>query len=175
MARSRWTSAPVLVMVFGPVLAGCPEASPPSDRALPGLAPTEPDASLACSVRFSPVPELEGATNSAASDWSTATGCDITVGPGGIPVVLADSIPDAEGVERQGQTSDARDIIWVHRLATRRFRVVLHEMGHALGGNHTDTDGCLSGAPGRRDVIDEAALVTVCSALPCPAFSLSGS
>lgn len=170
MARSLLRSLLALVVMAAPSLAGCgSEASPPSVAHL-ARAGTIADAS-ACAVIFSPAPELVGATNSAASDWSQATGCDISVGPGGIPVVLADSIPDADGAEHQGQTSDARDIIWVHRLATRRYRVVLHEMGHALGGNHTDTDGCLSGALGRRDVVDEAALESVCAALPCQAFS----
>jgi hypothetical protein len=168
-AHSLLLSPPILVLIA--LLApGCGADSPQSDGA-PGLSLT--DASV-CAVVFSPVPELEGAANSAASDWSTATGCDITVGPGGIPIVLADSIPDADGAEHQGQTSDARDVVWVHRLAARRYRVVLHEMGHALGGNHTDTDGCLSGAPGRRNVIDAAALASVCSALSCPAFAPGG-
>lgn len=124
------------------------------------------DASV-CEVRFSPEPALEGAANSAASDWSTATGCDITVGPGGIPIVLADSIPDADGNERQGQTSDGRDVIWIHRLATRRYHVVVHEMGHALGGEHVASDGVLSGAVPRTNVIDAASLASVCSVLAC--------
>lgn len=174
MARSPLRPAAMLVLVAASALAGCTEASPPSIVS-PGLTPTEPDASLGCSVRFSPEPELEGATNSAASDWSAATGCEITVGPGGIPVVLADSIPDEDGAERQGSTDIARTRIQVHRLATRRFRVVLHEMGHALGGEHTDTDGCLSGALGRRNVVDAAALETVCAVLPCLGFSPAGS
>lgn len=162
MERSLLRSSPALVLLAALVLAGCSSmASPPlSGDTSPGLAPT-------CAVTFSPEPALEGATNSAASDWSAATGCAITVGPGGIPVELADSIQDDCGAEHQGATSAARDRIRVHRLTSRRYAVLLHEMGHALGGDHTDTDGALSGAPGRRNVIDGAALETVCARLPC--------
>lgn len=152
-------------------LAACGSpASPPSgpeDTARGDLT----DASIACAVRFSPEPALVGATNSAASDWSQATGCAITVGAGGIPVVLADSIPDDDGAEHQGATSAARDLIRIHRLTTRRYHVMLHEMGHALGGDHVATDGALSGSPGYRNVIDEASLGSVCARLPCLAFS----
>lgn len=122
-------------------------------------------------MTFSPAPELEGATNSAASDWATATGCTITVGPGGIPVVLADEILDDDGVEHMGATAPTRDRIRISSAATRRYHVMLHEMGHALGGNHTDTDGALSGWAERTNVIDGAALESVCAALPCLAFT----
>jgi len=53
----------------------------------------------------------------------------------------------------------------------RRASTVLHELGHALGGEHTATDGILSGAKSRRDVIDTAALETVCARLPCGVLS----
>jgi hypothetical protein len=157
-------SAFVLVLV--PLLApGCASAdSPPSvESEPPGRAaiPTE------CAVTFSPEPELGAATRSAASDWSAATGCAITVGAGGIPVLLADSIPDADGDEHMGVTSPERDVIRIHRRATRRYHVVVHEMGHALGGDHVETDGVLSGQVPRTNTIDAASRASVCSRLSC--------
>lgn len=108
----------------------------------------------------------------AAARWSLATGCLITAEPavGETRIDLAASLPYGPGGrEVPGWTSNDLTQVFIHVRAGREQRAssLLHEMGHALGGLHTESDGVLSGQPGRRDVIDQAALVTVCSRLPC--------
>lgn len=126
-----------------------------------------------CFVAFSPDEALRLAVEEAATRWSVATGCDLVVAPGGIPVVLDASIERPDGTQAPGVTSAARDLIRINVRSRpeQRASSVLHEMGHALGGDHTASDGILSGEKGRRDVIDAAALETVCSRLPCPVLS----
>jgi len=125
-----------------------------------------------CTVAFSPDEALRLDVEEAAVRWALATGCDLFVGEGGVPVSLVPSIERPDGTQAPGVTSRERDRIGINEQASaqRRTSSVLHEMGHALGGDHTETDGVLWGQKGRRDVIDAAALETVCSRLPCPAF-----
>jgi hypothetical protein len=166
LARSGLCAPRVLVLLAPLALAACGggDVVPPSvhDAAPPELAPT-------CAVRFSPVPELTGATNSAAFDWGAATGCDVTVGEGGIPVVFSDAIVDKAEVDHPGGWQDGR--ILVHTGQARLYHILLHEVGHALGGLHVETDGALSGQKGYRNVIDAASLASVCAVLACPLFA----
>lgn len=132
-----------------------------------------PERAIYCSVAFSPDEALRLDVEAAAERWSRATGCNIEVSDAGVPVRIAASIVRPDGTQAPGKTSEARDLIEVNvRLGPgQRRSTVLHELGHALGGDHTDTDGALSGQKGRRDVIDDAACVTVCRSLDCGALS----
>lgn len=108
-----------------------------------------------------------------AARWSLATGCEVVVTElgesGGIPVRLVPVVLRPDGSEAPAVTSEARDLVEVnaHCSADQRSRTVPHELGHALGGDHTESDGVLSGGKVRRNVIDLPALESVCSRLPC--------
>ncbi len=160
-----------LPVLLSPLLAlACdPNEVPPSPLRRQG---EQPMFVADCYVAFSPVEALRLDTEEAATRWGLATGCDLFAADGGIPVVLMDSIERPDGSQAPGITSRWRDRIGINVRASERQRTssVLHEMGHALGGDHVETDGVLWGQKGRRDVIDEAALLSVCSALDCPAF-----
>lgn len=127
-------------------------------------------------VRLSPDPELAAPVEAAAQRWSAATGCRIDIGApgdGGVPVALVATVLRPDGSEAPAVTSAARDRLEVNARvgAAQRQRTLDHELGHVLGGDHTASDGVLSGEPGRRDVIDPEALESVCSRLRCSAFS----
>lgn len=124
----------------------------------------------ACEAVFSPVDSLRDAAEEAALRWSLATECDVTVGDGGVPIERALSLPFQEGgAQAPGWTRADRQLVLINQRTggDQLYRCMAHEMGHALGGLHTETDGVLSGSKVRRDVIDEAALDTVCRVLPC--------
>jgi hypothetical protein len=112
---------------------------------------------------------LRSGVEAAAERWGRATDCAIEVSDAGVPVHVVASITRPDGSQAPGWTSDERDVIEINvRVGpAQRGRVEMHELGHALGGNHTDSDGVLSGAKERRDVIDWDALMSVCQALPC--------
>jgi len=138
---------------------------------------TAPEAPV-CSVTFTPAPELDAETREAASRWSAATGCDIRVGEGGIPLRLVEermvtpsggeghghTYCPTEGCTRSGLVIDvARD----HVAAT-----VPHEMGHALGASsgHVEGETALMCPTGGDGAIVSADLVYVCEALDCTRF-----
>lgn len=120
-------------------------------------------------MAFSPDAALLEDVEAAAERWSVATGCLIEVGDEGVPVRLAASIVRPDGTEAPGATSEARDLVEINvRVGpAQRERTVLHELGHALGGDHVSSDGVLSGSKGWRPVIDAASLESVCSRLRC--------
>jgi len=178
----RWPSDPIvllerasaLVLSLPLALACNPDEVPP----LPVVPPeraiySEGNASSGeCSVAFSPDEALLLYVEQAAERWSLATGCDVFVGAG-IPVELAPSILRPDGTEAPGMTSEARDLVLINAQSRelQRARTVLHELGHALGGDHTLTNGVLSGQKGHGYLIDAAALDTVCSRLACRLLS----
>jgi hypothetical protein len=133
-------------------------------------APTWPTAAAApaCSVVLSPGPVLVDATAAAAARWSAATGCDISLGEGGVPVGLALSIPRPDGSEAPGMTPADRSRIDINQRAgePQRWRTVAHELGHVLGVDEHVGAGIM-GDVGRLDVIDVAALASVCAHVPC--------
>jgi hypothetical protein len=88
-------------------------------------------------------------------------------------VLIVASVVRPDGTQAPGATSAERDLVEINvRLGpAQRRRTVLHELGHALGGDHVETDGVLSGQKGWRPVIDGASLASVCSRLDCPAFN----
>jgi hypothetical protein len=126
-----------------------------------------------CHVAFSPDEALLPDVETAASRWAAATGCAVEVSDAGVPVVIVASIARPDGSQAPGWTSDERDRVEVNVRcgAAQRASATFHELGHALGGDHVETDGVLSGQKGRRNVIDSASLASVCSRLDCPAFN----
>lgn len=124
-------------------------------------------------MSFAPDEALRLDVQAAAERWSAATGCAIEASDAGVPVVLVDSIERPDGSQAPGATSAERDLVEVSALArpAQRQSTTFHELGHALGGEHTETDGILSGEKRRRDVIDAAALESVCSRLACLGFN----
>lgn len=135
-----------------------------------------PNPPVECRVVLSPDASLAEVTAVAAERWQAATGCSIELGEGGVRVELALSILRPDGTEAPGATSEARDRVRVNMRVrgAARARTVLHELGHALGGNHCETGGVLSGEPGYEPVIDALSLADVCSHLPCTAFIPEG-
>jgi hypothetical protein len=124
-------------------------------------------------VAFSPIEALRPDAEMAADRWGAATGCAIDVGDAGVPMLIVAGIRRPDGTQAPGWTSDERDRIEINvRVgAAQRPSTVLHEMGHALGGDHVGSHGVLSGEKGRVDVIDAASLASVCSRLDCPVLS----
>lgn len=136
------------------------------------------EADAGCAHGFVVDEALRVLAEQSAERWSAATDCDVSVGAeGNTTVRLVDSVPMGEGgKEVPGWTSEDRSLVLIHSSLNpvRRYRTISHELGHALGGLHTDTDGVLSGRRGRRDVIDGAALETVCSKLRCGSLAPEG-
>lgn len=155
-------SRALCLLVLSSLAPACADGPPPSLR-------SPPERAIYCSVTFSPDEALVADTEAAAERWSLATGCAVLVSDAGIPVELATIVLRPDGSEAPGVTSPERDRVEVNARcgAAQRPKVVLHEMGHALGGDHVASDGVLSGEKHRRDVIDLPALESVCSRLPC--------
>jgi hypothetical protein len=159
--------------------SGCGSADiPPSvDIEPPGRATTN-DASLPeCEVVFSPGPELEAETRSAASRWSAATGCDIHLGDGGLPIHAEPYVydPSARRVCGLSTWDDSR--VSVQTIAVAMVDLsclppytVLHEMGHALAGiqGHALAGVMAPGSSKAKSTrIDTASLDFVCGGLRC--------
>lgn len=104
-----------------------------------------------------------------ADRWSEASGLDIVVSDAGVRVEMVAELLDEDGKDRAGSTTIERDYVRINYRAVDIEKAVGHELGHVLGGDHTDTDGVLSGHKGARPVIDEAALISVCRQ-GCPTF-----
>lgn len=176
MGASRFFSTRAALAAICLSLApGCDGvASPPS------AAVGAPGSSLiaSCSFAVEADPVLEPLVAEAALRWSLATGCDIYLAPDGSGQAaaafrLVARIFRPDGSEAPGVTNAERTLAEVSARAGRRQRgdTVLHELGHVLGGDHTESLGVLSGTAGHSTVIDAEALESVCSRLPCRALS----
>lgn len=146
------------------------------DAETPGPAATEPEG---CGMVFSPVPELLEETEAAAARWSAATGCDVRVGEGGVPVVFVDPIADglvgigangesaSGGVYRYESTGACAQIGQVAGHSTGQ--TIAHEIGHCIGQpGHTEY-GLMS--PYAEGPLDATSLQRVCDVFPCVTFS----
>lgn len=132
---------------------------------------------------LSPSPEIEPATREAMQAWQAATGIEIQIGAGGVPVSIEDSIQDCglTFTDRAG-TGELRGVhsIVVRRDAGRRCanwsRTLRHEIGHALM-NHFSPDvgpglghaeaGIMADRANATPGLDQAALELVCAIAPC--------
>lgn len=160
-----------------PPLAEQDASTPLDDAETPAPAPTEPEG---CGMVFSPVPELLEATELATARWSAATGCDVRVGEGGVPVVFVDPIADglvgengetaAGGVYRYELTGVCAQIGQVAEYMTPQ--TVAHEMGHCIGQPGHTEDGLMS--PYAKGQLNAASLQRVCDVFPCAAFVPEG-
>lgn len=134
-----------------------------------------------CGAVFSADSGIAELVESAATQWSEATGCDVRLGEGGIPVSYVERIVDARGNPQCGETHRLRDdsgailgVDFIHistNLADRchlHARDVLHEMGHGLAPHrgHT-TEGLMAPTWDAVDYVDEPARAFVCSELGC--------
>jgi hypothetical protein len=142
----------------------------------------EPVAPTGCGMVFSPVPELLEATEVAAARWSSATGCDIRVGEGGIPVTEESDMRDSDGNVVSGKTPlvlDASTRAYIRCLSVtvstdRNDGVLPHEIGHCIGAAGHTTEGLMSEYPGDHDIINSVSLELVCQSLDCASFNPEG-
>jgi len=136
---------------------------------------------------LSPAPELLSATLAAAARWSAATGLDLPVGVGGLPVQLkpivvrmpdgtaADVDPQLRGTPTCGALTTGGEI-WMSEAMTEAHgcapmaELVAHELGHALG-IHSHLGGLMASPQAPGGLIDSDALEAVCVAQPCSVFN----
>jgi hypothetical protein len=162
--------------------------------AVVGCGAPEPDAEL-CGLTLSPDAALFEETEAAAARWSAATGCDIRVGAGGVPVLaqarvfvvpdaegarVADTDPDGTATEACGAAAGHRRQLdgWTVYVATspRVFcptahGALPHELGHVLAASGGHAESGLMRNSATVDPIDEASLAFVCGAFPCATFA----
>ncbi len=155
------------------VAPGCGVDGVPPLRPMPD-APGQPStrgepADAGCAVELSPEPALLEPVELAAERWSAATGCTVFVGDAGVPFRLATPILRPDGSDSPGATSATRDEVLVNTRSRplQKQRTALHELGHVLGGDHTESLGVLSGHKEHGYHIDAEALESVCARLPC--------
>jgi hypothetical protein len=128
-------------------------------------------------MAFDPVHELAEATARAAERWSAATGCDVRVEAGGLPVRWAttEELTQEDGALARGVThrgeSGVVEFIGYRKGPVLRWTaeaVMAHEIAHALGCWDHTTDGSIQSEGHALDAkISEAGLACVCSALHC--------
>ena len=172
------------VAVLVAALAGCaaeaPQTEPAALEAAPAVEEAAPEPAPACDLTFSVDPELAAPFAAAAERWSAATGCDVHLGDGGIPVriVARDSAdlfnaqanryePGVTVIDGAGiRISLAPD--W----QTRAHLAPIHEMGHALSKRtgHCDDPAAVMYWNPKQGAITASDLVYVCALLPCQAF-----
>lgn len=131
----------------------------------------------ACAVSFVAPEELTEVMMWAAALWSDETGCVVKVGGDGIPWVVLDEVYLLDGRPAKGRTvaAEAGQSIVTLSVEMRRDMltdpygptVVLHEMGHALGGYRHLADGLLAEQPADGQGIDPPARALVCERLAC--------
>lgn len=168
-------------LVLAALLAGCGDAY---------YSNTDYEVTLdAWSVSLSPDTEKVDTTRKVARMWSDATGWDIHIAEGGIPVhhvpvedlsfsdCVKDGVPSK--CRRAGETSYQCPVtgcaerwkvegIWLSAELSDKvaLRTLLHEMGHALGGfTHTETGIMASKAQGY--TLDDDAIDSVCERILC--------
>lgn len=137
-------------------------------------------------LTLSPTPELEAVTRDAAAAWTEATGIEIAIGAGGIPVYADDALESC-GMTLVRRLSTGR-LLDVPGIAIRTAPppdggycrppagTLRHEFGHALqhlaspdrdpGEGHADR-GLLAPTANRTQTIDTPALERVCERADC--------
>jgi hypothetical protein len=182
-----------LVVVLA--MAACAQGAELEDPQLAGpfvlhQAQAEP---APCGMAFDPAPELLAATDAAAERWSAATGCDVRVEAGGLPVraqgfIFAEELPNGltrlhaadpelryhelcgATLWRDGGATAVGIVIGIANEGCDPAEGVAHEMGHRLAAKRGHSErGLMAGAneTGRTGAIDESSLVWVCETLPC--------
>lgn len=205
MVRS-WPSIPIvlptrsvaLLLSLPLALACSPEGPPPPSGTRPPERAIYSEVGEAyCFVAFSPDEALRPATELAAARWSLATGCEVVVAEGGVPLVSwsrlfveytsegrallsainhGGTMKSLCGLSTWTDDESAVRIIDIS-LACDEEDAVAHEMGHALARlrRHSFTGVMASGDnPARSPIIDAASLELVCYELPCANASPEG-
>lgn len=166
------------------------ESTPLDDAETPAPDANEPEG---CGMVFSPVPELRRATEIAAARWSAATGCDVRVGEGGVPLralPLVFAVQDSRGIRVAGEPIDGGEqlcgasfgrigesITWQVSIATATpgcpsaEHIVTHETGHVLRADYGHSNGGSMQVPLLGGPIEETSLGFVCSGFPCAGFN----
>lgn len=181
--RTRTT----LLAALGAVVVGCGSGDASDETAAPSR---ETALSFAhrpapCERIFTPDAELFHEVVDATERWSKATGCNIHVGEGGIPVRLVEVVVGANGKQYpySGGTYIGPNGPVVQVTAAREPHDIPHELGHALfpsarpgyplGHVPPDADGqcraLMCGNGGDGHIIEED-LANICEGLPCSAF-----
>lgn len=131
-----------------------------------------------CSRVFTPTPEAEPYVAAAVERWSQATGCDVRIGEGGIPVAMAPEIISDKGDMMTGVSNRANCEVYevfIAEYSTRKYETALHEVGHALhspcDAAHAHTETGIMTYNSREDRIDEASLSLICEGFDCRAFN----
>lgn len=131
-----------------------------------------------CARVFTPEPGIAALTREAVAQWREATGCDLRVAEGGIPVRYVERVLNDEGEPQCGVTRrlrvdgvivGAREVEISASIPDRCHDVarnLLHELGHALapGRGHT-SDGLMAPVPNDTDYVDGIAAAFVCAEL----------
>ncbi len=151
-----------------------------------GAAPEGDDEPKACGLVLTPDARLAAVTASWATQWSEATGCEVTVGEGGVPVLDRDEALGSDGLPTCGatervQTPEGEHLrtvaITIAKYPPARCApwgaVLGHEIGHALGGTseHADDPDSLLAEQtktGKVHTCDAEAVAVVCAAIDCP-------
>lgn len=163
----------------GPEFAYVPPAPEPVS---PVAAPAAP-AFSACSAVLTPAdPTMAELLGPQVAAWNAATGCAVSIGPGGTPVSLVDSLADPDtGNPVWGNTDyvtakgDPDAVLAVHsvqisRVSTNPAQTLRHELGHFMGIHTHTADGLMAAHYTGTMAIDATALELACQSTACLAF-----
>jgi hypothetical protein len=157
------------------LLAACggnAESEPDLLATVPYVLHDEPRFGLA----LTPHPALADATQRAAERWSSATGCDVRVAPGGVPVVHVRGLTTTSGKRAAGALRHTGNDVCKRIDIDDELggpRTVAHEIGHCLGAHGHAESGLMAEGAGS-GVIEAASLTFVCSKVACTAFQPEG-
>lgn len=150
-----------------------------------GCGSVAPEAAKGCDVALEPDAAVADVTDEWSGRWSAATGCDVRVESGGVPVLAVEESSIDDGKTRCGSTQRLiRDEETIRVLSVEIDLTppdecvgwgytVGHEIGHVIGGRgHAESGLMVDRLPlGVVHVIDEAALELVCASVECSSFN----
>lgn len=183
-AARIWNILALTVFALSLGCVGCgaagQEPTPAADLGQELAAPTAAEPAK-CEVVFSPEADIADLVESAAEQWSEATGCDVHLGQGGIPVRFVERITNEAGQPQCGVThrlrADTGEILGASdiEISTNRAdrchltaRDVLHETGHGLAPRRGHTsEGLMAAVPNGVDYVDDVSRAFICGELGC--------
>lgn len=136
-----------------------------------------------CRAKLSPDEALRPYVERAVDWWSEAVPCELWIGEGGTPVTLGDAGTNENGIRRNAQAVLGFDddelrhglgywyiarVIVSDAISLDDVNTsVLHEIGHLIGADHTETGLMSRKSQGATHAIDQAAIDAVCEAVHC--------